>query len=375
MGPLTDRTAPASGVPWRLVRYLMREFLANLGLAFAGLLVLMSVGNVLDELNRVIRYDPSVWAVIAYFACKGPYHAALSAPLAVLLGTLLTVARLLRSHELVAMRAGGMSQYAIGAPILLVSLLVSLLTLAFSETVVPWSYAMRDEIKRVHIRKLPPQEWRTIRQAAVWTPSGKLVYADQADGQEGVLRRVTVIEFSGVKPVSRIDASYARPLKGAWQMKGIQRYRWHRTGAVVHLEDAGIVPVDVGEEDIFQTLPSLEALSLSELKQSIERLKMAGKDSGEEEVFYYSKWSFPFASFIVALLALGISFTFQRNPREGVAKAFGAALIAAITYIGLYKLGEALGVGGVLPPLAAVWMSNAAFFLAGVLMLWRAWRY
>ncbi len=361
--------------PWMLIRYLAAEFSASLGVAFVGLLLLMTIANVFDELNRVIRYDPPVWSVIAYFACKAPYHAALSAPLAVLLGVLVTVARLLKSHELVAMRVGGMSQYAVAAPILVISLLVSFLTLVFSETAVPWSYSLRDEIKRVHIRRLPPQEWKTIKQAALWTPSGQLVYAETADGREGMLTKVSVFEFSGLDPVGRIDAKSAKPVRGAWELTGARGYRWRQGGVSLRRGENMVLPLMVGSEDIFHKKTSLEALSLSELRRQIKRLEMSGKESGEERVFYYSKWAFPFSSFIVALLALGISFTFQRNPRESVAKAFGIALVAAFSYIGLFRLGEALGVGGALSPLAAVWMANVAFLLAGTALLWRAWRW
>ncbi len=361
--------------PVSMVLYLTREFLSNLGLAFAGLLIVMTIGNVFDELNRVIRYSPPAWAVAAYFACKIPYHAALSAPLAVLLGTLITVARLLKSHELVAMRAGGMSQYAIAAPILVISLALSFLGIVFSETAVPASYALRDEIKQVHIRRLPPQEWRTIKRAAVWTPTGGLIFAGEANGRAGLLTDVTVVEFAGLKPISRIDAKYAKPVRGAWEMTLVQQYRWTEDGIRVKNQSVGVFPIDVGPRDIFHDKPSLEALSLSELKRRIDRLSRSGSDYGEELVFYHSKWAFPFASFIVSLLALGISFTFQRNPREGVAKAFGTALVAAFTYIGLFKLGEALGAGGALPAPVAVWLPNVVFLLAGIFLLWRAWRW
>jgi lipopolysaccharide export system permease protein len=113
---------------------------------------------------------------------------------------------------------------------------------------------------------------------------------------------------------------------------------------------------------------------MAELREAIRMLQKAGRESGEEQVFYYLKWAFPFANFIVALLALGISFTFQTNPRTAPAASFGVAMGAAVSYIAFEQLGQVLGVGGVMPPLIAMWMANIVFLFAGLLLLWRSWR-
>jgi len=359
-----------------LLNYLLKDFLLSLAVCMFGLVLVLTLGNVFDELNRVIRNGPPVWAIMAYFAYKVPYNVTASAPLAVLIGTLFTLTRMLRSHELIAMRAGGMSQYAIAAPFLVVSIMVSMLVLAFDETVLPWANGMRSEIKKVHIRKLPLHEWMTVKRAAIWTSAGRLVFAREANGEEGVLKRVTIVEFAGRKPVGRIDALSARPVKGAWSLEQAQVYRWRGpTRVSLNRAARGVYPATETMEDFLQEDRPLDAMTMSDLKIAIERLRKAGKYHGAEQVFYYFKWAFPFASFIVALLGLGISFAFQKNPREGMAASVFVAVVSAVGYLGLVKMGETLGVGGVLPPLLAVWIANIVFLAAGLVLLWRAWRW
>jgi len=364
-----------AGKPHSLIRYLLKDFLGHLGLAFFGLVLILTLGNVFDEFNRVLRYEPPIWAMMVYFGLKVPYHMVASVPLAVLIATLFTLARMLKSHELVAMRSGGMSQYAIASPFLAASLVLSFLTIAFDETVLPWANNMRNEIKQVYIRKQPLKENRVVLRAALWTAKGQLIYAQEANGEEGVLKNVSIFEFAGLKPVIRADAASAVPVRESWGLSGAQIYRWK--GGEVRLARASksVYPVSEEMKDFLQEVKPVEALSLSDLKQSIERLKKAGKEYGSEQVFYYFKWAYPFASFIVALLGVGISFTFQSNPREGVTASFGVALFATLFYIGLVQLGEALGVGGVMPPLIAVWMANVVFLAAGLVLLWKAWRW
>ncbi len=362
-----------------MMKYLLMEFLKNLGLSLAGLVLVITLGNVFDEIFRVLRHDPPAWAAAAFMACKVPKTITEATPLAVLLATLFTLATMLKSHELIAMRAGGMSQYAIATPFLASALVISLLSVAFTATVVPWANHKRGQIKRVHFYKQPLLETRRVaKRVALWTSwvlGSRLVYVEEANARDNLLREVTIIEFKGLNLIARVDAASARPVKGAWELKGAQVYRWRRDGLRLYLHRLAVYPVQAVMDDFLRGDKPVEAQTMSDLTRSIERLKKTGREYRREQVFYYLKWVIPFASVIVALLGVGISFNFQTNPREGQAAAFGVAIVVALAYIGLVQLGKTLGVGGVLPPLIAVWMANVIFLVVGLVLLWRAWRF
>lgn len=378
MGAVTRFPPPATrlaGRPWILQRYLFDAFMRNLGLALGGLTLLLVLGNLLDELPRLARYSPHLGDLAAYFALRVPWTMAQAIPLGVLVGVLFTLAGLLRSHELVGMRAGGMSQWDIAAPFLVPAVAISIMTIAFDEAIVPWANSRAAEIKRVNIKQMPVRDILFTQRAALWAPDGKLVYADTANGEDGVLTRVMIAEFTSGKLLGRVDAESARPEKGAWVLDHAQVYRWHRGDVELRRPRKAVYPMPVGMDDILQEERELKQQSVRELSATIRRLRMAGKDARSELVFYHLKWAFPFASLIVAMLALGISFTFQTNPREGMAASFGVAIASAIVYIGMVQVGQALGVGGALPPIIAMWLANIVFLVAGTVLLWRAWRW
>ncbi len=374
--------APRVRVPWLIGRYLLAEFLRNFGGALVAITMLLTLGKVFEEINRVVRDGPPAWTVLAYFACRIPHNMTMAAPLSVLLGTLFTLARMLRSHELVAMRAGGVGQFAIAAPFLIPALLVSVGVLVFDETVLPWANLTRMRIRRTYIRPQNAREWQTALRAAAWTERGQLVYAEEANGETGVLRGVTIVEFAGRTPVARVDAASARPaLRGTsgrardgWRLEQAQAYRWTGNRVQLDLADRMSWPVAAGLEDFVREDKPVETQSMAELQEAIRSLRLAGKDYNEELVYYYFKWAFPCASFVVALLGLGIAFAFQASPREGPAKAFGVARFAAAGYIGLIQFGQALGVGGVLPAPVAAWIANVVFLGVGLAFLRRGWR-
>jgi lipopolysaccharide export system permease protein len=357
-------------------RYLLAAFVKNFLLTIVGLVLILLLASVFDEFNKVIRNHPPAWAIAAYFLSGLPLTLAQALPMAVLVATLFTLAGMLRSHELVAMRAAGMSQWALSVPFLVPTFLLSLATIVFGETVLPWATAQHLMIKKVYIRKQPLHELLTMNRAALWSGDGKrLIYAEQASGPDDTLHGVTILEFSGLTVTTRVDAEQGRPVAGKWELDHAQVYRWHGTEPDLSRHKLAVYPLNETMKDFLQEPRPVETLSMAELRDSIQRLQNAGRESGEEQVFYYLKWAFPFANFIVALLALGISFTFQTNPRAAPAAAFGVAIGAALCYIVFEQFGEVLGVGGALPPLFAMWMANGVFLAVGLVLLWRAWRF
>ncbi len=360
--------------PRALIRYLFTEFMRSFGIALGGLALLILLGNLFDELSRLIKYDPPPLAVAAYFACRLPYLISQAVPLAVLVGTLLTVTGMLKSHELTAMRAGGMSQWTIALPFLAPALVISLLMVLFNETLVPKGNLKAAEIKRVKIRKQEVRDIRMVHRAAIWTADGKLVYADHVNGEEGILTGVTIAEFYGRKLLSRWDVAQVRPDAGMWRFEKAQQYRWRQGKAVLRRYAKAAYPAQEGLGFFLKEDRELKSQTMQELSATIQRLKQSGLPYRDAVVFFHLKWAFPFANVIVALLALGISFRFQTNPREGTAMAFGAAILSAICYIGLIQFGQALGIGGVLPPIFAMWMANLVFLGIGLWLLRNAWQ-
>lgn len=366
---------PARRWPRILTRYILGDFLTHFAVSLVGIVMVMMLSTIFDSLRGLLKYDPSIFLIAAFYAARIPYNISAAVPLAALIASLLTLAKMLRSYELIAMRAGGLSPTAIAVPILAASFCISILTFAFTETVLPWSNRMAREIKFVYIRKVPLSELRMVNKAALWTSGGALVYADEANGEDGLLKGVSIFEFHGMELVGRVDADSAVQTGGMWEMKNSQAYRWNGERPRLERSSRAIYPMLERIGDFLQEDVPPDNLSMGELKVVIEKLRKAGREYGTEQVFYYFKTAFPFAAFIVTLLGLGVTFHFQTNPRSGITASFGVAFFSALFYIGLVQFGQALGVGGVIPPLIAVWMANAVFLVVGLALLWKAWKW
>lgn len=112
----------------RLQRYVLRETLLPAFGAVAILTLVLLSGRILRVLELVIDRGVSFADALALFARLLPAFLVLTLPFALMLGILFGFSRLSADSEIVAMRAAGVSYYALLRPVLAVALATSLLT-------------------------------------------------------------------------------------------------------------------------------------------------------------------------------------------------------------------------------------------------------
>jgi lipopolysaccharide export system permease protein len=106
---------------------------------------------------------------------------------------------------------------------------------------------------------------------------------------------------------------------------------------------------------------------MPQLISYINQLKKSGADYQKEMVELHLKVSFPFAC--VVLVLLGVPTGWGLGKWSSVATSIGICLLVAFGYVGLIRVGQALGESGVLTPFLAGWMANILFTGIGLWML------
>jgi lipopolysaccharide export system permease protein len=104
------------------------------------------------------------------------------------------------------------------------------------------------------------------------------------------------------------------------------------------------------------SVPQYE-LSYKRLGDYIERLKADGYDARDYQMAQAQRLAYPFAAFIMVLMAIphGLTPPRSHNLSKGIAISLGLALGFWL----LYSLSVALGRAGLMPPLAAAWLPLA----------------
>src|SRR5215470_18321901 len=120
-------------------RYLARQFVALVVPILAGFVLLYVIIDLFDRLDILLRHQATVGSATRYFVFKIPLMVTHVMPPAVVTAVLLAFGMLGRRNEIIALRAGGVSLTQTAIPIVVIAGVISVGTLIWDETVVPYS--------------------------------------------------------------------------------------------------------------------------------------------------------------------------------------------------------------------------------------------
>lgn len=350
-------------------RYLARQFLGLLAPILAGFVMLYVIIDLFDRLDILLKHDATVSAAARYFVFKIPLMLTQVTPPAVITAALLTFGLLGRRNEIIAFRSSGVSLAQTAAPILVLSLLISAAALVWNETVVPYSSRKFQYVNNIEIRKRALRG--VLSERAIWYHGGDGFYhIDYVDRAQQAVFDLTIYRLD---PTFRLRSVVHVP-RAQWQDG-----RWEATDAMEYPIGSGEVaaaPIPASGLRIAETLDDFlevqrepEELSFTALRARIDDLARKGIDASHYLVDLYLKLALPFASCVLAVVAVPIAGRLRRHP--SIAAIVGLGTAVGFGYWVVLGLSTSLGQTGALPPLIAAWAANGVYLLLGVgLFLW-----
>lgn len=319
--------------------------------------------DLFDKLDKFIDNDVPFLTIVRYYILFLPGILRLIAPIATLLASLFSVGRLSNSHEIVSMRAGGRSLYRMLVPFVVVITAISFGQLYFNGWVAPraaWDLA---QIKRNELREADgTSSMYNMYFRDTPTQNISIEYYDELLMSA---RNVIIEQFSSVNhprittkiqcAVMNWDDSlkiWIAPLATIWKFSDDSVVMEHVTNQVI--------PFSIAQNRIVNLQRNPEELTLDELKEYIQTMKLGGKNSRQMEITYYAEWAFPFAHVVVMLIAVPFS---SIRRRGGMAVNIAAAMIIAFSFIAFTTISQAQGLNSTMHPSVIAWSANALFLL------------
>jgi lipopolysaccharide export system permease protein len=330
---------------------------------------LFQVIDFTDRLDNFLRDGVGQSQVLAYYLYQLPYQMLLAFPIACLLAAVFTVSRMTRHFEVTAAKAGGVSFYRLVMPMLVLALAISGLALALTE-VVPDSNRLAAE----SLEKGDEEAFEVRLNFVYRGDGGRYYFVRRLNAHAG-----RVVEIK----INREGTGYEYP---SYVVTGPEA-RWDSTAALWvvqsgHLrylpDKARVIDIAFDElwqaqfterpEELLAKAKAPEEMGYAELGRFIDALERSGEDPKKERVEQALKIAFPFTCFIIVLFGAPLA---NSTRRGGAALSIGLALATTIVFLTLIRIAQAMGAGGVLPPVAAAWFPNGIFFLAGLGLLWK----
>jgi lipopolysaccharide export system permease protein len=343
----------------------------------------VSIGVLSDLLRRVTESGLPFSIVFQVLLLKMPYYIGLSFPMSMLLSTLITYGQFSSNSELIALRSCGVSPYRLIVPAIAIGLLVTGITFAFNETVVPAANRQGEQILTEALKKkalafrerdIVHQEYRRETQ-----PDGtredrlsRIFYAREFDGQQ--MKGLTVLDFSqnGLSQVVSSKSAAWNPEQKTWDFYDGTIYLVTPEGSyrnIVKFEQQQIqlprTPLDIA-----QTIRKPEEMNIAETKQYLALMRQTGNEKRirQLELSAYQKASLPFACLVFGLVGSTLGVRPQRTSR---AAGFAISVLIIFSYYLLIVVGESLHRAGILPASIGGWLPTIAGMIGAALLLVR----
>jgi LPS export ABC transporter permease LptF/LPS export ABC transporter permease LptG len=368
--------------PSILDRYIGRAWVANVSLVLMAFASIYFLGDFMDLIDDFQQNKPGAGVILHYYAFFLWQICFTVAPVAVLVGVLVTLGLLARRNEITAMKAGGISVYRASVPVLGAGLLASLLLYGMQEWILPQTNKVAAMDKN-RIKGRPAQASDQFERRWVLASDGRFYNFDYIIADEPVLGEFSVYGFS-IYDVDqktwllrdRVYASRAvwspatrtyelergwRRATGRGDSTSFEPFQAQQVRAIGRDPGGEIEPPSYFKREV---KPS-DTMGFGELHRYIGSLESRGFDVAKLRVQLHRKLAFPMVGLVMTLLALPFSFVVARH---GALYGIGIAIVIAIVYWAVLGIFEALGNSGLLTPSLAAWAPNLLFGAAGLYM-------
>jgi lipopolysaccharide export system permease protein len=355
------------------VRTLDRYVLRSWGLIFVltalGFPVVSLMINMTDNLERLLERGLKMHEILVSYVYAIPENVFLVMPAAVLFATVFTVGNLGRHSELTAAKAGGYSFHRLTLPIYIAATLAAGLAYVVGE-LAPESTSRQLELQKARIVRP-----RSARYNFVFRADQGWVYTIRSlDVQHRMLRQL-VFERQGRGPdypslaVTADSAAYDDTLR-TWRLWSgtSQRIMGEGSQVTFRFKTARLRALSQEPVDLLAEPKAPEEMRYAELTRYIEALQRSGNDTSKIEVDRALKIALPATCLVIALFGAPLAVT---SPRQGAAIGIAISLGTTVIFLSLIQLSKAVGVTGLVNPVAAAWAPNVVFLGASVWLLSR----
>lgn len=349
-----------------LDRYLLRAVISGTLVALLIIIAMELVFMFVDEASDIGtgRYTAAI--AFLYVLLQLPAQTYQAFPMATLIGSLMGLGALANRHELVVMRAAGVSIFAIARTVVIGGFVLALLALAMGEWVAPPATRLGDRLRSGALSN----EVSPGFGSGFWARDGdRFIQVDKAEARD-VLDGVHIYQFDDaqrlVRIVSAVRATYSN---GGWNLQKVTVTGFGKNGIQVSKRDSMQWASQLRPSVLDVVVVDPQTLSLRELTTYIHYLKRNGLETSRYRLAFWIKLSTPLATVVMLLLTIPLVFGSLRSVGGGQ-RIFIGVLIGLVFFLSNQLLNRAGLLYG-FPPVVSALAPTALFFVFGLIGIGR----
>lgn len=326
----------------------------------------------IDAMTTILKFDVTMGTVMAYYAYSLPAIMYQMMPVACLIATVFTLSGMNRANELTALFSMGTSLARISAPILVIVVSMSVLSLTVGDWLLPALNQKKNYVYYVDIQKKPGL-YSTVKTNKIWYRAKNIILNIKTlNAESASAQGLTLYYFNDVWDLVQTVSAENLKIEGRkWKLASgtVTLFAEESSFPLTQAFKTKEVQMEPDTFDLQQSANSTEVMTMSQLKSFIIKNKDAGFDTLQYEVDYQSKISFAFAGFVMTLI--GIPFCARHMRQGGMATNVGIVILLVFVYWSMYSSALTIGKHGTIPPILAAWAPNIIMVAASIFLLIR----
>ena len=343
-----------------LDRYIAR---AVIGGSLTVLLIIVSMELIFSFVDESGDIDDEYTAfqALLYVALTGPQRAYEAFPIATLIGSLMTLGGMAARHELVVMRASGMSVLNIGRSVMMAGLLLALLAAAIGEWVAPPAERASLDVEA----QARGGQVSMLSRDGFWARDGQRFISVGSAPSASLLEDVRIYSFDDERRLQQvITASRARYAGDGWDLHDVQRNRFADGNVDTERQDSLFWEAGLQPDVLDVVVVDPETLSMAELWTYIGYLQRNELESERYELALWLKIGTPIATLTMLLLTIPLAFGSLRSTGAGQ-RIFVGVMIGIAFYLSNRLLNH-LGLVYGIPPMVSALLPTLICLAAAV---------
>ncbi len=305
------------------------------------LLILISLSlfyTMVRELDHIGEGSYGVIQMLQFLALKTPALSIDFMPLAVLLGSILSLGNLASGSEIIAMQSSGVSVKKLLTSVSLAALLVALFNLVVGNFVVPESETYAREFRTSHIQSRISINGR----AGVWIKDENNVVHIQRLFPDGNAKGIKIYHMDAEdKLLSTTLADKAMAEEQGWLLVNVKQTTLNEDHLTVEQFDQQIYAGQLSNKLLGSLATDPYQMSIKDLSNYIDFLDENSLNHKAESLYLWRKIYSPLGIIVMAVLAIPFVLGSQRQSNTGQRVLIG--ILLGLLYVVMNKLLIQLG--------------------------------
>ena len=356
----------------KLDKYILINYIKGFILGMMMFLLIFLLAESINVTGWIMEDKFTLGDSLTYIRYGLPDIIVNTAPLGILLGSLLSISKMAQRLEITAVKTAGISFRRFVLFPILFSALVSLFTVYMSVNILPESNKMKREMKDRKLKEEDQTKKNEKKDVYIKLDKNRMLYAGYVNKDKNIMEGIMIVNFhdnlNGIKEIYvSPSASYNNQSK-IWDFSSLKELDVEKNTENEILSSE--FQLRATPNEILEDQVKAKELTLRELREKSVYYSRVGANTNDLFSELYNRLSFTFASFIMSFIGLSLG---SKYIRGGAAINIGLSVLIGYSYYGISTMLRSMGpVVSLFPLYITAWLTNIVFFALGIYLFRKA---